>query len=58
LGTYRAQRAASDRSRPHIAARPRGSQGQGDETFLQFTELHLWLREVGRVGLEPTTGGL
>lgn len=58
LGTYWAQRAADDGVVPPTAAHPRGIQDHGIQGFPQARGLYLRLQRVGRLGLEPRTGGL
>ncbi len=58
LGTYVAQRAAYGGLVPHLAAHPWDVQDLGSQMFLQVTVPDRQVRKVGRVGLEPTTGGL
>jgi hypothetical protein len=58
LGTYWAQRAADDGLAPRTAAYRCEIKDLGGQVFLQVREPYLRLQEVGRVGLEPTTGGL
>jgi hypothetical protein len=58
LGTYWAQRAADDSLAPRTAAYPCEIEDLGSQLFLQVTGPNLRFQTVGRVGLEPTTGGL
>ena len=58
FGTYSAQRAAYGGLMPLTAAHSRGIQDLESRTFLQVMGPNLRFRKVGRVGLEPTTGGL
>jgi hypothetical protein len=58
LGTYWAQRPAFRRFRPYTAAHPAGGQDHEGYAFLQVTGPYLRVRRVGRLGLEPRTGGL
>jgi hypothetical protein len=58
LGTYWAQRAADDSPGPHTAAYACESKDLGSQALLQVRGPNRRLEEVGRVGLEPTTGGL
>jgi hypothetical protein len=58
LGTYWAQRAADDSLAPHTAAYPCESEDLRSQVFLQVRGTNLRFGGVGRVGLEPTTGGL
>ena len=58
FGTYSAQRAADDGLVPQPAAHRRRIQGFEGCAFLQVTGSYQQIRTVGRVGLEPTTGGL
>ena len=58
LGTYWAQRPAFRRPRPHTAAHEAERQDHAGPAFLQVTGPELRFRGVGRLGLEPRTGGL
>ena len=58
LGTYWAQRAADDSLAPHKAAYPCEIKDLGSQVSLQVRSPNLRFWEEGRVGLEPTTGGL
>jgi hypothetical protein len=58
FGTYLAQRAADDDLVPRTAAYACEIKDLGSQVFLQVRGPNLRLWEVGRVGLEPTTGGL
>jgi hypothetical protein len=58
LGTYWAQRPAFPRPRLHTVALEVERQDHEGQTFLQVTGPELGLRRVGRLGLEPRTGGL
>jgi hypothetical protein len=58
LGTYWAQRAADDGLGPPTAAYRRRIQDHKVQALLQVTGPKLRFQGVGRVGLEPTTGGL
>ena len=58
LGTYWAQRAADDGLASRIAAYPCEIKDLVSPAFLQVRGPNLWFQGVGRVGLEPTTGGL
>jgi hypothetical protein len=58
LGTYWAQIAADDGFVPRTAAYHCGIKDLGGQAFLQVRGPNRRLWEVGRVGLEPTTGGL
>ena len=58
FGTYSAQRAADDGLGPHTAAHQQETQDRSDQRFPQVRGPELGLRGVGRVGIEPTTGGL
>jgi hypothetical protein len=58
FGTYSAQRAADDSPGPHTAAYACEIKDLRSQAFLQVRGPNRELREVGRVGLEPTTGGL
>jgi hypothetical protein len=58
LGTYWAQTAADDGVAPRTAAYACEIKDLGSQVFLQVKRPNLRLWEVGRVGLEPTTGGL
>ena len=58
LGTYWAQRAADDSLGSHIAAYACEIKDLASQVFLQVRSPNRELQEVGRVGLEPTTGGL
>jgi len=57
FGTYLAQRPASGRSWSHTTAHPACKQDQG-QAFPQVTGPYLRFWRVGRLGLEPRTGGL
>jgi hypothetical protein len=58
LGTYWAQRAADDSPGPHTAAYACEIKDLGSQAFLQVIGPNMDFWRVGRVGLEPTTGGL
>ena len=62
FGTYLAQRPAFSRSRLHTAAHPADRQDHESFTFPQVAGLNLRFLSVGlsvgRLGLEPRTGGL
>jgi hypothetical protein len=58
LGTYWAQRAADDSLGLHTAAYRCEIKDLGSLVFLQVKSPNLRFRGVGRVGIEPTTGGL
>jgi len=57
LGAYWAQRAADDGLAPRTAAYRCEIKDLGSQVFLQVRGSNLRLREVGRLGLEPRTGG-
>jgi hypothetical protein len=58
FGTYLAQRPAFSRARPHTAAHAAERQDHGGFTLPQVTGPYLRFLGVGRLGLEPRTGGL
>ena len=58
LGTYWAQRPAFRCPRPHTAARRADRKDHKGQEFSQVTGSNLRFRRVGRLGLEPRTGGL
>jgi hypothetical protein len=58
FGTYSAQRAADNSLVPRTAACPCEMKDLGSQAFLQVTGPYRQDGSVGRVGLEPTTGGL
>jgi hypothetical protein len=58
LGTYWAQRPAFRRPRLHTAAHEAERQDHEGQKFLQVTGPYLRFQRVGRLGLEPRTGGL
>ena len=58
FGTYSAQRAADDGVAPRTAAYACEIKELESPIFLQVKGPNLRFWEVGRVGLEPTTGGL
>ena len=58
LGTYWAQRPAFRRPRLHTAAHRVDKQDHEGWKFPQVTGLNLRFQSVGRLGLEPRTGGL
>ena len=58
LGTYWAQRPAFGCPRLHTAAHRVDRQDHEGFTFPQVTRPHLRFQGVGRLGLEPRTGGL
>jgi hypothetical protein len=58
LGTYWAQRPAFRRPRLHTVAHQADGQDHEGQTFSQVTGLQLRFLRVGRLGLEPRTGGL
>jgi len=58
FGTYLAQRPASGCSRLHTAAHPTGRQDHEGYAFPHVAGPYLRFEGVGRLGLEPRTGGL
>jgi hypothetical protein len=58
FGTYLAQRPAFRRLRPRIAAHQVDRQDHEGNVFPQIRGPNLQLLRVGRLGLEPRTGGL
>jgi hypothetical protein len=58
FGTYSAQRAADHGLGPHTAAHGRESQDHTAQRFPQVRGPDLAFESVGRLGLEPRTGGL
>jgi hypothetical protein len=57
LGTYLAQRAAGDGLGPHTAAYRRRIQDHESQAFPHVPGPYPWFWRVGRLGLEPRTGG-
>ena len=58
FGTYLAQRPAFSRARPHTAAHEAERQDHEGHALPQVTSPNLRFLSVGRLGLEPRTGGL
>ena len=58
LGTYWAQRTVDDGLGPRTTAYACEIKDLGRRVFLQVRDHNLRFWRVGRVGLEPTTGGL
>ena len=58
FGTYLAQRPAFRRPRLRTAAHQADSQDHEGRKFPQIRGPELGFRRVGRLGLEPRTGGL
>jgi hypothetical protein len=58
FGTYLAQRPAFRRPRPHTAAYTAGELDHEGYALPQVTGPYLRFWGVGRLGLEPRTGGL
>jgi hypothetical protein len=58
FGTYLVQRPAFGRPRLHTAVHRSDRQGREGRKFPQVTGPYLRILSVGRLGLEPRTGGL
>ena len=58
LGTYWAQRPAFRRPRLHTAVHGAERQDHEGQAFRQVIDPNLRFQGVGRLGLEPRTGGL
>ena len=58
FGTHLAQRPAFPRARPHTAAHAAERQDHEGYASPQVTSPYLRFLGVGRLGLEPRTGGL